>query len=545
MLLPSSLRTRFIMTLALTFLVMLFVLGCAFYQLMMPGLIREEHQHAQLHISHIQQAMEHRLESLSSMAHQWASWDSTHDFMTGAQPDYPRIHITPRVFESGQISLLLLTDSTDSVRWVAGSNPLSGQMDSCPKASGQCAWMLPMVRALQRSLTQDTPDDSPGHDFMLAVPNYLMGSSWPVTRNNGTGPMAGHLTLARRLPAIWSLGNIDGLPTLLTMRTIHDSARRPEHSSSNDYIEEIDDNSLLLSLSRPTGAPDYRLLMQTRLPRDRFQAGLQGYYQVMLGVFGLLLATLILALYLFHRLVLRPITSLSRYAKRLRHNSESLERPPPWLQARRDELGVMAREFQHLITNLDERNSHLAALIELDALTGLGNRRLLDRRLPQILSLTHRLDRPVALIMIDVDHFKAFNDYYGHPEGDECLKILAATLSDIFQRDSDLIARIGGEEFVIVLPDFDVEEAHNIASGVRTAIEAQCIEHARSPTSCHVTISAGVAVSYPTTPLSAAELLKQADLALYRIKRDGRNSVGYCQGSDDQFSHRIESINDD
>ncbi|RKR06813.1 diguanylate cyclase (GGDEF)-like protein [Kushneria sinocarnis] len=544
MLSSSSLRAQFIITLALTFLVMLIVLGGVFYQLMMPGLVREEQQHARLHISNIQRAVEQQIEKLSSMTHQWASWDSTHDFMLGEQADYPRTHITRRIFESDGISLLLLTDATDGVSWVAAIDPLSGRLTSCPEATGRCAWMRPLVRALQRSLPHTTPAGSPGHNRMLAVPDFTLASSWPITRDDGTGPMAGHLTLARHLPSIWSLGSIDGMPVVLTLRAVRDPAARPERTRQSSYIEKLDEDSLLLSMSRPTSNPDHRLLLQTRLPRDRFRAGLEDYYRVMLGVFGLLLVTLIIALCLFHRLVLQPIVSLSRYAKRLRHNSESLEMPPSWLQARQDELGLMAREFQHLITDLDERNTHLEALVELDALTGLGNRRLLDRRLPQILSLTHRLDRPVALIMIDVDHFKAFNDYYGHPEGDECLKILAATLSDIFQRDSDLIARIGGEEFVVVLPDFDVDEARNIASGVRTAIEAQCIEHARSPTSHYVTISAGVAVSHPHHPLAAAALLKQADLALYRIKRDGRNSVGYCDDGEPSASTEDESLSD-
>jgi diguanylate cyclase (GGDEF)-like protein len=136
-----------------------------------------------------------------------------------------------------------------------------------------------------------------------------------------------------------------------------------------------------------------------------------------------------------------------------------------------------------------------------------------------------RMQKPLALVMIDVDHFKLFNDRYGHQVGDECLKVVAAQVGKAAPRATDLAARYGGEEFVIVLGETDTDGAKWIANRLRQQVSAMNIPHYATE-SRHVTISCGVASVIPDGNSSLETLLKSADFALYRAKEAGRDQVG-------------------
>jgi diguanylate cyclase (GGDEF)-like protein len=157
-----------------------------------------------------------------------------------------------------------------------------------------------------------------------------------------------------------------------------------------------------------------------------------------------------------------------------------------------------------------------------DALTGLSNRRHLDERIETIWAAKNPAQK-IAFVMIDIDHFKLFNDEYGHPAGDHCLKRVAGAISSVLRGQDDLAVRFGGEEFVLLLPDTNVETAIQIAERVRRAIESLAIPHAHSPTGHCVTASLGVAAG--TAAEDSAALIIAADEALYAAKRNGRNQV--------------------
>ena len=157
-------------------------------------------------------------------------------------------------------------------------------------------------------------------------------------------------------------------------------------------------------------------------------------------------------------------------------------------------------------------------LAQRDPLTGLANRRAIDALLDALCDKGEQF----ALIMVDVDAFKAFNDRYGHVIGDDCLRRVAAMLRASLRNTTDQIARIGGEEFVVVLPQTSVENARIMAERMRLAVCGLCIPHAASPEKV-VTVSAGVTGS--SAPVSAGEMLSGADEALYRAKSLGRNRV--------------------
>jgi diguanylate cyclase (GGDEF)-like protein/PAS domain S-box-containing protein len=166
-----------------------------------------------------------------------------------------------------------------------------------------------------------------------------------------------------------------------------------------------------------------------------------------------------------------------------------------------------------------------ATLALVDGLTGIANRRRLDGELEREWRRGSRSRAPLSLVLLDVDIFKSFNDLYGHPAGDDCLRQVAAALADVPRRAADLVARYGGEEFAMVLPDLDAVGARQLAEAARARIEALAIAHAGSAVAPVVTVSAGTATRYPGRGGSAAALIAAADRALYVAKRKGRNRV--------------------
>lgn len=165
----------------------------------------------------------------------------------------------------------------------------------------------------------------------------------------------------------------------------------------------------------------------------------------------------------------------------------------------------------------------LNAISNTDPLTELANRRLFDDFLKQRWVAAAEAEQPIAMLMIDIDHFKGFNDTYGHPAGDECLKRVARTLKASLREQEDLPARFGGEEFALVLPNRDENAALALAERVHKVISDLAIPHAASPRK-FLTVSIGIAAEHPaSTAHDARSLLIRADRALYAAKRAGRN----------------------
>jgi diguanylate cyclase (GGDEF)-like protein len=168
-------------------------------------------------------------------------------------------------------------------------------------------------------------------------------------------------------------------------------------------------------------------------------------------------------------------------------------------------------------------NARLELLSVTDPLTGAANRRRFADHLQVEWRRAERNRTPLAIAMIDIDQFKPYNDYYGHPGGDACLSRIATVLRGAV-RSSDLVARYGGEEFAIVLAETDLAAAQVVTERVRVAVEALDEPHAKSALG-HVTISVGVAAHLPHTGGQPEKLVEAADIELYKAKRHGRNIV--------------------
>ncbi len=181
------------------------------------------------------------------------------------------------------------------------------------------------------------------------------------------------------------------------------------------------------------------------------------------------------------------------------------------------------RKLEELKKELEEKNVELERLSSLDGLTGIANRRIFDEFTKKEWGRAAREDQSLSLILIDIDHFKPYNDNYGHQGGDDCLRQVAQKLASSVKRPTDLVARYGGEEFAVVMPGTDLEGAKSIAASLCEGISSMSLPHAHSSTADCVTISLGVASMTPSAGGKPQELIEKADEALYKAKESGRN----------------------
>jgi hemerythrin len=190
-----------------------------------------------------------------------------------------------------------------------------------------------------------------------------------------------------------------------------------------------------------------------------------------------------------------------------------------------ERVDARTRELADAIRALTQANGRLEILSRTDGLLGIANRQCFDNALEQEWRRARRERKPLGLLMLDVDHFKRYNDTYGHPAGDRCLQSIAGAAVAAVRRPGDLVARYGGEELVVLLPDTAAEGVRTVGLNIIAALAELRLPHAASPVAEYVTVSIGAATTTPDAHGQAARLIAAADRALYAGKEAGRNRV--------------------
>lgn len=248
------------------------------------------------------------------------------------------------------------------------------------------------------------------------------------------------------------------------------------------------------------------------------------YLQLCFVSLFVLLGALIAA----EKLIIEPIDMIAAMAKRFGEGDLSARAVRSRLPA---EFVPLARAFNAMAAQLSQRerelvatNDRLTVMASIDMLSGLANRRGFQSRLDFEWMKAQQYGSELSLMMIDVDHFKLYNDTYGHPEGDACLTRLGETLSGIAAETMGFAARYGGEEFCLLLPNVGAERARDIGEAVRAAVQELALPH-RTSSHQRVTVSVGIATTTPNDALRPGDLIEAADAALYAAKHRGRNTV--------------------
>jgi diguanylate cyclase (GGDEF)-like protein len=232
--------------------------------------------------------------------------------------------------------------------------------------------------------------------------------------------------------------------------------------------------------------------------------------------------------YLFGSLLVALLGAFLQRARqraRFRRLQERERELTALVETRTNELRLAKEALEERARDLLALNAQLEQISKFDSMTGVHNRRSFDSALEDEWRRAVRLGMPLSLMLLDLDLFKEFNDLYGHPAGDECLRRVASLVKDSLQRVSDLVARYGGEEFVVILPNTWLAGASELAERIRAGVQDLAIRHEAAAERGVVTVSLGVACMVPTPGSSPSALVEAADAALYGAKRDGRNRV--------------------
>ena len=316
---------------------------------------------------------------------------------------------------------------------------------------------------------------------------------------------------------------LDRVPLLSAIAT---KAMSPEKEAESFSFVEPDHSRRTVSFARIPGTQS-RLIVsidEARLAADINEEIRTAYLQLGFVCLFVLLGALIAA----ETLIIRPINTMVAIAQRFGQGEWSVRAPRRRLPA---EFVPLACAFDTMAARLAERerdliatNDRLTVMASIDMLSGLANRRGFQSRLDFEWMKAKQHNNELSLLMIDVDHFKLFNDTYGHPEGDACLSRLGETLAGLAAENLGFAGRYGGEEFCLLLPNTPASRALEIGEKVRAAVRDLAMPHA---TSSHraVTVSVGVASTTPVDTLQSSDLIEAADASLYVAKRSGRNSV--------------------
>ncbi|RED25849.1 diguanylate cyclase [Rhodopseudomonas thermotolerans] len=309
-----------------------------------------------------------------------------------------------------------------------------------------------------------------------------------------------------------------------------------EGPQGRDTTTMRDATGRLLTINRIPGT-SARLVVT--VDENKVSAGINhdirtAYLQLALVCLFVLLGALIAA----ERLIVQPISVLTAVANKFAAGDWSARVAKKKIPS---EFVPLARAFNAMAAQLGQRerelvasNSRLSVMASMDLLSGLANRRGFQSRLEFEWMKGQQTGHRLALMMIDVDHFKLFNDSYGHPEGDACLSRIGETLAAVADQTGGFAARYGGEEFCLLLPDTGPARAIQVGELVRATIEQLALPH-RTSAFEHVTVSIGVACTLPSEQASPAELVEAADAALYAAKHRGRNNVvehGFTRADD-------------
>jgi diguanylate cyclase (GGDEF)-like protein len=357
-----------------------------------------------------------------------------------------------------------------------------------------------------------------------------------VLRSDGSGPTNGFLIMGRFL-------NETMLETLKEQTRLSfeivdafDDARflcrtsgmTPMQTGNLTYYTKDDGDKMVSCAGFQNDAGETLFGVQYLFPRETTRKGIDSIRYAVFLVVG---SGVILNL-MMQAVVLKPLRRLTDHAAKLQQEGDYSLRLG---LERKDEIGVLAKSLDSLVQTISDRtvelqraNEQLTQLSLNDALTGIANRRMFDAYLKQEWRRAMREQTPLSIMLADVDHFKKYNDTYGHQQGDMCLIGVAAVMQLHMQRPADLLARYGGEEFAVILPGTDAEGAGHMAEVLGQAVRDLRIDHSESDAAPYVTVSIGVVTTIPSPEEGDGGmdmLLEQADQALYQAKKVGRNRV--------------------
>ncbi|HCX80700.1 MAG TPA: hypothetical protein DHV01_03755 [Rhodoferax sp.] len=489
---------------------------------LLPTFDSMEHSFAQEGAKRVVSLFDQEMVSVGNQNRDWAFWDDLYQHMQRPNPVFARSNLGAEAMQSSSLHAIMLVDLQGRV---VGFGPRAFSGGAQAQAPDLLA---PLLQRWARFPVQPGVTEC----GMARVAYALNAVCWTgIVQSNGKGPAVGTVVMARELDAhtLKHMAQFAGVTfTLEQLGANHTSAPLPGMLTWElPALQYLPKRELYAEFSKDAMAMQYLLRdlndtplswVRIRMHRELMEQGRRVVVNVLVQLAVLAVATGLVLLMTVHWWLVRPIA-------RLRSAVADVSATRRWDQTlayeRPDEIGALTQGINSLLAVLHEQVGVLETLSSTDALTGIANRRQFDERLAHELVRLGRHSAPLSLLLLDVDHFKLYNDHYGHPAGDAVLRQLGGLLRASC-RQQDLPARLGGEEFALLLPDTAAAGAAAMADKVMKALAALAIGHERSLTAPHVTVSIGIVTWSEVLDGGAAELFAQADKALYAAKHSGR-----------------------
>lgn len=501
----------------LTFLALTFLVGAGVVTWLVTRMERSyaelEQTRALSDMRRLAKVLDGQLELQLRMRREWAHWSEMARFASAPNPAFARTELSAAALQASGLSGLAV--------WSTDGRLLHETV--LPHA--------PSPSALWRWSATDTPVSALDAPALCAL--TLQQAQWWITcrlgirPTDGQGPALGTLftTEPFSLESRQWLASQTGLSFAVVDQVPAPgpvAAGRIRSAWLGEAAVQTDTGNDELRLRWPIA--DHRGTVAGHVlmtwPRQLTQQARADLNRLLWQLLPVLLAAGVLAMWLLDHWVVSRLRRLTDELQRI--NASHLWENTVTVDGQ-DELADLARETNALLDQVSLQFENLESIADTDALTGLANRRSFDDTLARAVSSAARFGRPLSLVVLDVDHFKRYNDHYGHAEGDYALQTMGQCLREQAKRPGDLPARVGGEEFAVVLEDTPAPGAVHWVSRVQQRLAELVIPHPLNSASDFLTFSAGVAFAMPgDTPDT---LYKRADAALYRAKNDGRNRV--------------------
>jgi diguanylate cyclase (GGDEF)-like protein len=462
------------------------------------------------------QGMEAALAALSSQSADWAVWSAMYDFTKRPDMSWAVDNIGANAMTPAHLSLAMVFDAKGKLLLFNTRSEQGGTLALPNLLSGPYASLF----------ATESISHQPQCGLMKTDAGLMLSCRTRISRNDGSGEFVGNLVLGRLLDQSMILKLRE--QTQLDFE-LHGNLSMPQGLQAwpvSATIGSFGSQSFMSAHETKTYHFFYQLqdvlkqnvgILTLDISRDVYAQGVLLHNKVRQLFIWMALGTAVLLGFAVHHLVIRRLRLLTNEMSTLAQESAWHSRIKV---SGNDELGQLSSGVNTLLELIEQQVTTLKSLSITDPLTGLHNRREFDARLNLEFARQQRQRQALALLAIDVDYFKAYNDHYGHPAGDLILKELAQIFSAAVSRSGDLVARTGGEEFCILLPDTDAAGAIALAERIRSKLKARNLPHAASHIADYLTVSIGIAIAGDET---IDNFVARADQALYRAKREGRD----------------------
>lgn len=484
----------------------------------LPSFADVERQHAMVNIERIEAHIQNEIRLLERLNYDWSAWDDTYDFVETSDQDYIDGNLNAETFQNLETDVVLILNTKQELVWGGvfeftdeGAEIISTEASILEAVE----FFSPFIDDIDFNVH---PDRQVNSGVIIYGDKPVIYAIRPVLDSQSEGPARGFLLFGKTiseqvLASIQSQLRLDFL-----LKVIAQNKKIEDSEYHFDYISDD-----LLEISKTYFSNEVAVFeLSTQLPREITRSGLHSVNYALSTLLIVLLISAVGISVLLNRNILRPLTNLKQRIQEIAFKNDYSLRIEV---ESNDEVGVISSELNHMLSIIEQNHKDLEDLTITDALTGVANRLALDKKLSREWNVCRRYEYSLAVLIIDIDHFKLFNDTYGHQRGDVCIRAVAQTIEECLKRSNDMVARFGGEEFVVVLPGHDVETAKQVAQLIQQSIKERNIEHEHSPFDQRLTLSIGIAAVLPSHKTSIDGLIKQADAALYEAKNSGRNCI--------------------